>query len=180
MPVRRLIGVHDSRNLRYTDSGYDSGRTDRTGTDSYLDTVRACPDQGLRPFRSSNIAGDYLQIRELLLDHADYPEHVGRMPMGAVHNDNVNMRLHQFSNAVKHIHGHAHACTRKKPSLYIFCGVWIFDIFLDILDRDQALQMSCFIHDRELFLSRPAQNPLRLLQRDSFMGGDKIFGGHIL
>ena len=176
--LRNRIGIHDSCNLRNADTGNHAGGTDGAGADAHLHRIRSCFNQSSRTLSGGNVSGDYLQIRELLLDHAQAAQHVLGMSVRGIQNHHVHLRVHQGAHAVKHVCRDSHAGTAQQPSLGVFCGKRIFNRLLDILDGDQAHQIEILVHDGKLFLPRLRKNFLRFFQGDALSCGDQSFRGH--
>jgi len=68
-PGEYELAIHDSGYLRNTDACNDTGGTDGTGADAYLNRICAGLDQGTGSIASSHVTCDNLQIRIFFLDH---------------------------------------------------------------------------------------------------------------
>ena len=59
------------------------------------------------------------------------------------------------------------AAPARKPALGIFGGVGIFQFFLDVFDRDQALQVVVIIHNQKFFYAMLVKDFFRIFERGS-------------
>ena len=100
------------------------------------------------------------------------------MAMGGIQNDNVHTGLHQCLYTLQHIGGDTHCCAAEQTSLAVLGRLGIFDLFLDILDGDESLQIEVVIYDGQLLLAGFGKDLLGLFQGDALFCGDQALGGH--
>ena len=67
--------------------------------------------------------------------------------------------------------------TRRRP-LLILAGVGIFQLLLDVLDGDEALELVVVVDDQELFDAVLVEDLLGLLQGGADGDGDEVLLGH--
>ena len=60
------------------------------------------------------------------------------MSMCGVYNDNVYICLNKCIYTCKNVSCDTNGCTAEQTSLCVLGCKWLFDLFLDILDRDQT------------------------------------------
>ena len=70
--------------------------------------------------------------------------------------------------------GPAHA----QAALFIFAGVGVFQFLLDVLDRDQALEVVLIVDHEKLFDAMLMQNQFRLFKRGAHRDRDQVLLGH--
>ena len=87
------------------------------------------------------------------------------MAMGGIQNDNVHTGLHQCLHTLQHIGGDTYCCAAEQTSLAVLGRLGIFDLFLDILDGDESLQIEIVIYDGQLLLAGFGKDLLGLFQR---------------
>ena len=100
------------------------------------------------------------------------------MTMCGIQNNNVNLGFCQSCHTIQNIGSNTNTCTAEQTSLCILCCKRIFDRLLNILDRDQALQIEVLINDRQLLFSCLCQNLLCFFQCDTFGSRNQTFTGH--
>ena len=136
--LRNCIAVHNRSDLRNTDTCNDTCRTDRSRSDTNLDSVNAGLDQGSCSLTRCNVTGDYLKIREFLLDHLYAVDNVRRVSVRRVENNNIDLCIYKGFRSLKNICCDSDCSTAEKSSVVILCGVRILDLFLDIFDRNES------------------------------------------
>ena len=100
MPSSASATVGDGRDLRNADAGDDARRADRAGADADLDAVGAGVDERLRGFGRHDVAGDQLQVGIRALDRAHALEHVARVAVRRVDDDDVDAGLDEQRDAL--------------------------------------------------------------------------------
>ena len=56
-----------------------------------------------------------------------------------------------LNDALFDISPHSHSCGDTQPSMSIFASRGVFNLFLNVLDRDEALEFKLLVHHRKLF-----------------------------
>ena len=84
----------------------------------------------------------------------------------------------QFLRALQKISGGADGRAHAQPALRIFRGVGIFQLLLNVFDRDQALQVVLVVDDQKFLDAMLVQNFFRFFERGADGNGDEVFLGH--
>ncbi len=74
--------------------------------------------------------------------------------------------------------GGADGCAHAQPALIVLARVGIFQFLLDVLDRDQALQLVLIVHHQQFFHAVLVQDQLGFFERGAHGHGDQVFPGH--
>ncbi len=98
--------------------------------------------------------------------------------MGRIQNDDVDLGFSQRLDSVEHIRCNAYAGTAQKTALSVLGGVGIFNILLNILDRDKTDKVIVVIDNRKLLFLGLGKDLLRFFESDPLPGGNKSFRGH--
>ena len=80
----------------------------------------------------------------------------------------------QFLRALQEIPGRADGGANAQASVRVLGGVRILELLLDVLDRDQALEVVLVIHHQQLFHAMLVQDLLGLFQRGADGHGDQV------
>ena len=100
------------------------------------------------------------------------------MTVSGIDNDYIYLRLYQRLHTIHHVLRDADSCTTEQTSLIILRGERILDLLLNILNRDQTLQIKVLVHNRKLLLAGLGENCLRLLQSNALRSSNKTFTRH--
>ena len=100
------------------------------------------------------------------------------MSVSGIDHDHVYIGFHKRVNTGEYIGCDSHSGSAEQAALSVFCGQRIFDLFLNILDRDKSFQIAFIIYDRELLFSCFRQNLLGLFQSNSLFRCDQPLGSH--
>src|SRR5262245_5820445 len=134
------------RNLRHADAGYDTRRANRTRPDTDLDDVDAGVYQGRRSLVGGHIAAGNIEINVAPPNLTHRIEDILRVTMGRVYSEQVYsgsyQRLHSFFPVGANAHGRANT----QPAPLILTGIRILNLFLNIFDRDQSLELEVLVH----------------------------------
>ena len=98
--------------------------------------------------------------------------------MGGVHAQHIHLLLHQQPGALQHVGADAHGGGTQQTAVSVLGGEGVFDVFLDVLDGDQAPQGKVFIHNRQLFNPVGGQQFFGVLQCGANGAGHQVFAGH--
>src|SRR5574343_969415 len=90
---QRLGDIGNRGNLRHADTGDDTGRTDRTRTDTDLHTISTMIRQGTRGIGRGNVATNDLNIRVVFLDPLSTIQHALRVTVRRINDDDVHTGL---------------------------------------------------------------------------------------
>ena len=85
---------------------------------------------------------------------------------------------HQLRRALQKIARRPDRSAHAQPALIVLAGVGILQLLLDVLDRDQALQLVLVVHHQQLFHAMLVQDQLGLFERGAHRHGDQVFLGH--
>ena len=162
----------------HADAGDHARCADGARADADLHAVGARLDQRARAFARRDVAGDKLQLGVRLLDLADRFDDAVVVAVRGVEHDDVDLRLDERCNAVEHVGRRADRRAAEQAAAGVARGIRVLHGFLDVLDRDEALEVAGFIDDRQLFDAVPAQDLLRVLQRGADRRGDEVFLRH--
>src|SRR6266542_4067921 len=164
--------VH-SGDLRDPDAGDDARRADGAGADAALHRVDARLAE-----RLGRLEG--LDVLEVLLGRADRVDDAPAVPVGGVDRDDVHPRLEERLDARLAVGADADRGAAQEPAERVLRGVRVLLDLLDVLDRDEPLQLVGVVHDEELLDPVAVEQLLRLLDRDRDAGGDEVLRHHLL
>ena len=133
------VAIHDSGYLRNTDTCNDTGGTDGTGADTYLNRICAGLDQGTGSITGSHVTCDYLQIGIFFLDHLQAVQYVLGMTMCGIQYNNINLGCYQSCHTIQYVGGDTYTGAAEQSALGILGCQRIFDGLLNIFDGDQTL-----------------------------------------
>ncbi len=100
------------------------------------------------------------------------------MAMRGVDGQQVHLHANKFLGALKKIASSAYRCAGAQAALFIFGGVRVLDFLLNVLHRDEALQVVLVVHHQQLFDTVLMEDLLSLLQCGAHGDGDEIVLGH--
>ena len=135
----------DGCDLRYADTSDDTGRADGARADADFDSVDATFDEGFRSGARSDVAGDDREVRIHLLDFFQRIEDAQGMAVSRIDDDDVDFGSDEGIEAVRHIMGYADSSGDQEAAITVFGRVRVFRSFFDILDGNEALQVTFFI-----------------------------------
>ena len=105
-------------------------------------------------------------------------QNFGVMPVRAIDGEHVDLGLGQFLRALQEISGGSDGSTHAQTALRIFRRVGIFQLLLNVFDRDQALQVVFVVDDEKFLDAMLVKNFFRFFERGSHGHGDEVFLGH--
>src|SRR5258706_14019418 len=137
----RACAIIDSGNLWHTDPCNDTCGTDSSRTNTYLDGIYACLDQGLGGLSRHHITRNQLGTvtktffhpRHCLDDHA-------RMSMRDIDYQHIDTFLDQGRTAVISIRSHSHSCTYTQAPVFVLGCVGIENFLLDVFHGDEPFK----------------------------------------
>ena len=169
--------VVDRRDLGNADAGDDSRRANRPGPDAGLYRVRSRLGERLGGLGGGDVAGDDLDV-EALLDPPHRVDHRVRVAVGGVDDEHVDVLLDEGLGTLERVLADADGGGDPEPPLLVLRGERILDALLDVLDRDQALQVAAAVDDRELLDLVPVEDRPRVVERRPDRNGDQPFARH--
>ena len=116
--------------------------------------------------------------RQRRLDGLDRVDHARRVPVRAVDGQQVSFGSHHFLRALQKIAGRANRRAHAQTALRVLRGVRILQPLLDVLDRDQALEVVVIVHHQQLLDAMLVQDRLRIGQRRAHRNRDQVLLGH--
>ena len=133
----RLGRLEDGGHLRHTHSRDHPRRANRSGTDAHLHRIRAGGQQVLASFLGCHVSRNDVNVPPSL-DLADRLQHIRRMPVSTVHDQNVNAFGNQAlrSVVVKHSDRRSH----PQPAQLILAGMGEPFHHVNVFDRDESGQ----------------------------------------
>ena len=126
----------------------------------------------------ADVSGEQLHFGQALLYGADGFHHARGVAVGGVDGEHVDFLARQFHGALEKIAGGADGRAHAQAALLVLRGVGKFQLFLDVLDGDQALEVEVLVHDEKLFDAVALQDALGFFERGADGHGDQIVLGH--
>ena len=166
------------RNHRHADAGNHSRRANRSGADADLDGVDTALDERFGRFRRRHVAGNQIDARMLAANARDHVEHALRMAVRRVDDDDVDVRSHQRSGTFGRIARNPDSGADAQPAQGVLAGVRILDLLLDVLDRDQALELEIAIDDEQLLDFVAVKDLSRGIERGADRHRDEVLARH--
>ena len=160
--------------LRYARARDDARGADGARPDPDLDAIHAQRDQFARAFIRADVADDQLHVRQRILDRFDRIDHAQAVRMRRIDREHVDLAAHQFLRALEKVAGGADRRARAQTALFVFGGVRILELLLNVLDRDQTLQKIVIVHHEQFLHAMPVQNFFRLIERRAHGNGDQV------
>ena len=180
---RGLLEMQYSENsaqLWYTYTGYDTCGTDRTRTDTYLNTISAILYQILGSLACSNITYNYVNIRECSLNLMKFFNHTLRVTMSSIDNQSINTSLDQSLCTLQGIDSNAYTSSNTQTSLSILASHWLVLSLSDVLVSNQTYQVVFAIYNRKLLNLVLLQNLSSSNKVGLLMSGNKVLACHNL
>src|SRR5271165_1518651 len=100
--------------------------------------------------------------------------------MGGIHTEYVDFHLDEFLRALEEIATRPERRSHAQTTLRIFCGTWIFQLLLNVLDRDQPFESELIVDHQQLFHAMFVQNLFRFFERGANRNRDQMILGHHL
>ncbi len=172
-----LGGLVNRRDLRNADARNHPRRADRPGPDADFDGVGAGGDQVAASLGGGDVAGHDVDI-PTLLDLLDRLDHVGRMAVGTVDDQHVDVFGDQAFGPLVVVH--ADGRPDPQPPLPIFAGIGKPLHHVDVFDRNQPGQSVIFVNQQKFLDLICHQNLLSFLKRYGPRGSHQVLAGHDL
>ena len=113
-----------------------------------------------------------------MLDGAHRFHHARAVPVRGIHHQHVHFSRHQLLGALQEVGARAHGRAHAQSPLLILRRVRIFQLLLNVLDRDQALEGVLVVHHQQFLHAVMVQNLLGLFERGAHRNRDQILLGH--
>ncbi len=98
--------------------------------------------------------------------------------MGGVDGECVYAHGDEFGGAFEEVSGGSDGSGYAQAAFFVFAGVRIFQLLLDVFYGDEAFQFVIVVDDQQFFYAVLVKDFLGLLERGSNGDGDEIFLGH--
>ncbi len=135
-------------------------------------------DQIARAFERRDVAGNQVHIRKGVFDGAHRFHHALAVPVRRIHHQHVHFSGHQLLGALQEVGARTNGRAHAQSSLRIFRRVGIFQLFLNVLDGDQALERVLIVHHQKFLHAVMMQNLLGFFERGAHRNRDEILLGH--
>src|SRR6266545_421821 len=178
--LRRAGAVVHRGDLRDADAGDDARRADGAGPDAALHRVDARLAERLGRLERRDVPRDDLDVLEVLLRGADRVDDAAAVPVRRVDRDDVHPRLEERLDPGLPVDADADGGAAQKPAERVLRGVRVLLDLLDVLDRDEPLQLEGVVHDEQLLDAVGVKEVLRLVDRHPDAGGDEVPRHHLL
>ncbi len=100
------------------------------------------------------------------------------MAVGRIEHQHVDLAPNEFGGALEIISRGTDACRAAQAALAVLRRVRVFQTLLDVLDRDEALQIVVLIDDEQLFDAVLMQDALCFIERRADGNRDQLVLGH--
>ena len=164
------------RELWYSDSRNDTGRTDGSRPHADLDRIGTRRDQILGAGRGGDIARDDVDIAHPLAHLADRGERLLHVTVRDVEDQGVRTGVHQRFCALQIVAAHADRSGHHQPPALVLCGVGALLELHQIAKGDEPDQASVIIDEGQLLDTRIAQDQRRLVRADADRRHDQPIG----
>ena len=175
---RHLGDVEDRRHLRHADACDHARRADRSRPLADLERIGSDLDQRLGGGGGGDVPGDHLD-RELILDRAHDVDHATRVAVRRVDDEDVHLGGDECGGSLQRVGADADRCAHTEPTAPVLRRERILRLLLDVLDRDQPLQVTVVVDNRELLDLVPAEDRRGLLERGAERRGDEVTTRHV-
>ena len=164
--ARGLGAFGDRGDLRHARAADHARGADGARPDADLDAVHAQRDQVARAFVGRHVAGDQLHVRAArCFTRCDRVHHALAVAVRGIDRQHVHFSAHQFLRALQEIARRAERRAHAQAALRVLGGVRIFQLLLNVLDRDQALQVVVIVHHQQLFHAMRVQDRFGFFER---------------
>src|SRR5262245_10364862 len=143
---RGFSATANRRNLRHANAGYDTGRANGTRPDTDLDYVDACVYQGRRSLVGGDVAAGDIKINVAPPNLTHRIEDILRVTMRRVYREQVYSGSYQRLHSFFPVGANADGRTDAQPAPLIFTGIRVLNLFLNIFNRDQSLELEVLVH----------------------------------
>ena len=148
------------------------------GPDADLDPVDAQRDQVARAFKSSHVPGDQLHFGQPALHRADRFHDARGMSVRRIDCQHIDLRAREVHGALEKISRRADGRAHEQAPLAVLGRARKLQLFLDVLDGDQSLEVEIGVDDQQLLNPVFLQEALGLFERRAHGHGHQIVLGH--
>ena len=172
--ARPFDRVEHRGELRNSDAGDDARRADRARPDADFHRVDAALDERRRAFARRDVAGDELDVREMPRARRPSPRSTPSLWPCAVSMTSTSTPASISAlRAIRIVAGRADRRRDPQPPVLVLVRVRVLAALVNVLDRDQSLQLPVRVHDRQLLDAMLAEDPLRFVERRAHGRGDQ-------
>ena len=165
-------------NCGNADAGDHAGRADGAGADADLDRIDADADQRLGGLGGRDVARHHLGVVGQAANPLDLFHHLGRMAVGGIDHQHVNLGVEQSLGAGEAIVAGAGRGGGAQAALVVLAGVGVELRLLDVLDGDEADAAVGVIDHQQLFDAVLVEQALGFRLVHAFAHRDQALGGH--
>ncbi len=148
-----------------------------------MPTLTASAPRSIRarvPSPRGHVADDQLDLGEALAQLRRGVEHAAAVGVRGVEDEEVHLGLDQRRGALQVVaRGADRRADAQAPEL-VLAGVRVLDRLLDVLDRDQPLEVAGLVDDEHLLDAVLVELGLGLFERRPLGDGDQVLLGHQL
>ena len=176
--LEHTIHVVDGTELGHTHTSHHTGGTDRTRTNTHLDSIGTVINEHLGSLASSNITNNDIDIGEHLLGFDEFLDHRLRVTMGSIDDDSVGTSINESLHTVEGISSHTHTSGHTQTTLLVLTGHGLILGFGDILIGDKSDQTVILIYYGQFLDFVLLQDLCGSHQISLLMGGYEIILRH--
>ena len=166
------------RDLGHTGSRHHARRADGSRPDPHLDAIDPELEEVARAIERGHVAGHQVDLGKFLPQQAHGFQHAGRVPVSRVDHHRVDPGRHQLLGPLEIVSRHSDRGAHAQPSVGVLRCVGILDLFLNIFDGDQSLQVKTVIHDEKFLHPVLMEDFPRLFERSAHGYRDEVFFRH--
>jgi hypothetical protein len=178
MPPSAMTAILDRGDLRHAGAGDDPSGTDAARADADLDRVDPALDQGERPLPGRHVADDQLDLREALAQRGCGIEDTAAVRVRGVEDQEIDLGADQGRGALQEVARGADGRADAQPAELVLAGHRVLDGLLDVLDRDQTLEVAAAVDHQDLLDPVLVEEQLGLLEGGPLGHGDQVLLGH--
>ena len=148
--VGRRAALDQRLDLRHAEVRVEPRRAAAARTDADLDAVDAALDQEAHALGRGDVAGDQLDVAELLAERLDGARHHHGVAVRDVDDDDVGAGAQQLGGALEVVALRADRRADAQPALRVARGERQLLLLDQVLGRDQAEQAAVRVDERQL------------------------------
>src|SRR5450432_2212529 len=144
--------IIDGGDLGQANTSDNTGRADGSCADTNFYRVGSCLDQFLCCLCCDNIARNELHLFAKMIMNIchSFDDHT-RMSMGSVNNQYINAFLNERGATIHIVRSNTYRGGNTQATKFVFGGMRIENLLLNILHRDQPSQHAMLVHYGQLF-----------------------------
>ncbi len=171
-------GFADGGDLGHAGAGDHAGGADGPGADTDLDGVGSGVDEREGSVVGGDVAGEEGDGGVGFFDGADGFEDARGVAVGGVDGEGVDAHFDEAGGALEEVSRGPDGSGDAEAALLVLGGVGVFQLFLDVLDGDEAFELVVVIDDEEFLDAVLVEDVLGLLERGADGHGDEVLLGH--